>query len=68
MAAGVPVARKYQLTSVNSNHAMRIRWGGEAVPFSTGLAVLASAVFTLVVGIWPGWLLDAADTVTQYAR
>jgi NADH-quinone oxidoreductase subunit N len=40
----------------------------EAVPLSTGLAVLSAAVFTLFVGIWPGWLLDAADTVTQYAR
>jgi len=40
----------------------------EPVPFSTGLAVAASAVFTLGVGVWPGWLLDAADTVTQYAR
>ncbi|MDJ0770777.1 MAG: NADH-quinone oxidoreductase subunit N [Ilumatobacter sp.] len=40
----------------------------EPVPISTGLAVLASAAFTLFVGVWPGWLLDAADTVTQYAR
>lgn len=40
----------------------------EAVPFSTGLAILAAAAFTMFVGVWPGWLLDAADTVTQYAR
>jgi NADH-quinone oxidoreductase subunit N len=40
----------------------------EAVPFSTGLAVLAAAAFTLFVGVWPNWLLDAADTVTTYAR
>ena len=40
----------------------------EAVPLSTGLAILSAALFTLFVGIWPGWLLDAADTVTQYAR
>jgi NADH-quinone oxidoreductase subunit N len=40
----------------------------EPVPVSTGFAVLAAAAFTLFVGIWPGWLLDAADTVTQYAR
>jgi NADH-quinone oxidoreductase subunit N len=40
----------------------------EAVPFSTGLAILAAAAFTLVVGVWPNWLLDAADTVTTYAR
>jgi NADH-quinone oxidoreductase subunit N len=40
----------------------------EAVPFSTGLAILAAAGFTLFVGVWPNWLLDYADTVTQYAR
>ena len=40
----------------------------EAVPFSTGLAVFAAAAFTLFVGMFPGWLLDAAETVTQYAR
>jgi NADH-quinone oxidoreductase subunit N len=41
---------------------------GEAVPVSTGLAVLSAAVFTVFVGLWPGWLLDAADTAVQYAR
>jgi NADH-quinone oxidoreductase subunit N len=40
----------------------------EPVPFSTGLAVFAAAVFTLFVGIWPDWLLSATDTVTTYAR
>ena len=40
----------------------------EAVPFSTGFAIAVSAAFTLLVGIWPNWLLDAADTVNQYAR
>ena len=40
----------------------------EAIPFSTGLAVFAAAAFTLFVGVWPGWLLDAAENVTQYAR
>ena len=40
----------------------------EPVPISTGLAILSAAAFTLFVGVWPGWLLDAADTVTQYAR
>ena len=38
------------------------------VPFSAGLAITAAAVFTVAVGIFPGWLIDAADTVTQYAR
>ncbi len=38
------------------------------VPFSAGLAVTAAAAFTIAVGIFPGWLIEAADTVTQYAR
>ena len=40
----------------------------ERVPFTSGLAIAAAAVFTILVGVWPGWLLDATDTVTQYAR
>jgi NADH-quinone oxidoreductase subunit N len=40
----------------------------ERVPFGTGLAIGAAAIFTIAVGIVPGWLIDAADTVTQYAR
>jgi NADH-quinone oxidoreductase subunit N len=40
----------------------------EPVPFSTGLAVFAAAGFTLFVGVWPGWLLNAAETVNLYAR
>jgi NADH-quinone oxidoreductase subunit N len=40
----------------------------EAVPFSTGLAVFSAAAFTLLIGVWPGWLLDAAENVTTYAR
>jgi len=39
-----------------------------AIPFSTGVAITAAVAFTIVVGIFPGWLIDAADTVTQYAR
>jgi NADH-quinone oxidoreductase subunit N len=39
----------------------------EAVPFSTGLAVFSAAAFTLLIGVWPGWLLDAAENVTTYA-
>jgi NADH-quinone oxidoreductase subunit N len=30
-------------------------------PFSTGLAITAAAVFTLFVGIVPGWLVDATQ-------
>jgi NADH-quinone oxidoreductase subunit N len=40
----------------------------EPVPFATGVAIAGAAVFTIAVGIVPGWLLDAADTVNQYAR
>jgi NADH-quinone oxidoreductase subunit N len=40
----------------------------EAVPFATGLAVTLAAVFTIFIGVWPNWLLDAAESVSQYAR
>jgi NADH-quinone oxidoreductase subunit N len=40
----------------------------ERVPFMTGLAVFAAAAFTILVGVWPQWLLGAADHVTAYAR
>jgi NADH-quinone oxidoreductase subunit N len=40
----------------------------ERVSLSTGVAITAAAVFTIAVGLVPGWLLDAADTVNQYAR
>jgi NADH-quinone oxidoreductase subunit N len=40
----------------------------EQVPFMTGLSVFAAAAFTLVIGVWPQWLLGAADHVTAYAR
>jgi NADH-quinone oxidoreductase subunit N len=37
------------------------------VPFLSGLAVTAAVVFTLVVGIVPGWLLDATRQVISLA-
>jgi NADH-quinone oxidoreductase subunit N len=40
----------------------------EPVPFASGLSITAAAVFTIVVGLFPEWLLHAADSVTQYAR
>jgi len=50
-------------------------WLGEAegderpsVSFSAGVAIAGAVAFTLVVGVFPGWLIDAADTVTAYAR
>ena len=38
------------------------------VPLAVGITIAGAAVFTLFAGIIPGWLIDATDTVTQYAR
>jgi NADH-quinone oxidoreductase subunit N len=38
------------------------------VPVGAAFAIGAAVVFTIVVGIIPGWLIDAADTVSTYAR
>jgi NADH:ubiquinone oxidoreductase subunit 2 (subunit N) len=38
------------------------------VPFAMGVTVFVSVAFTLVLGIFPGWLIEAADQVTNYAR
>lgn len=35
---------------------------------SAGLAIGAAAIFTIVVGVVPGWLIDASETVTAFAR
>jgi NADH:ubiquinone oxidoreductase subunit 2 (subunit N) len=35
------------------------------VPFSTGLAITLCAGFTLLVGFYPSWLIDASERVTQ---
>jgi NADH-quinone oxidoreductase subunit N len=40
----------------------------ERIPVSAAVAIGAAAIFTVVVGIVPGWLLDAAETVSQFAR
>jgi NADH-quinone oxidoreductase subunit N len=41
---------------------------GEAAPirapFAAGLAIVAAVAFTIVVGIVPGWLIDAANDAT----
>jgi NADH-quinone oxidoreductase subunit N len=34
------------------------------VPFASGLVITAAVVFTLFVGVFPSWLLDAADLVS----
>ena len=33
------------------------------VPFLTGLVVAMAAIFTIVIGVVPGWLLDATQQV-----
>jgi NADH-quinone oxidoreductase subunit N len=38
------------------------------VPLASGLAITAAVVFTLVVGIFPEWLLEAAEQTTEFAR
>lgn len=40
----------------------------EPVPVMTGVAVLLAAAFTLAVGVYPQWVLDAAENVAAYAR
>jgi NADH-quinone oxidoreductase subunit N len=42
--------------------------GPVVVPFSMGVAVALTVAFTIALGVAPGWLIDAADQVTQYAR
>ena len=41
---------------------------GISVGVSSGLAIAAAVAFTLFVGVFPGWLIDAADTVNTIAR
>jgi len=38
------------------------------IPYATGVVIVAAVAFTIVVGIVPGWLIDATDTITLYAR
>ena len=38
------------------------------VPLSSGLAIAAAVGFTLAVGLFPEWLLSAAEATTQFAR
>ena len=37
------------------------------IPFSSGLAIALCAAFTLVVGFYPSWIIDASEKVTQFA-
>jgi NADH-quinone oxidoreductase subunit N len=38
------------------------------VPFSSGLAITLCVGFTLLVGFFPNWLIDASDKVVEVAR
>ena len=38
------------------------------VPLSSGVAIAAAVGFTIVVGLFPEWLLSAAEATTQFAR
>ena len=37
-----------------------------SIPFSTGVAIALCAGFTLLIGFFPGWLIDASDKVVQF--
>jgi NADH-quinone oxidoreductase subunit N len=39
-----------------------------SVPLSAALAIGSAAIFTIVVGLVPGWLIDATQTVTELAN
>lgn len=34
------------------------------IPLASGLVITSAVIFSLVVGVFPGWLLDATDLVT----
>ncbi len=38
------------------------------VPLAAGVSLSAIAIFTIVVGLVPGWLIDATETTVQFAR
>ena len=38
------------------------------IPLASGVAIVAAAAFTMVVGIFPGWLVDAAEAAKTFAR
>ena len=39
-----------------------------SIPLGSGVAITAAVAFTLVVGLFPEWLLDIADSTVQFAR
>jgi NADH-quinone oxidoreductase subunit N len=68
MVAAVVAAFLYLRIMVNMWLADADDESAVAVPFSSGLAIAAAVAFTLFVGVFPGWLLDAAETVNAIAR
>jgi len=38
------------------------------VPFTANVVVTLATIFTLLVGVFPGWLIDAARTAASFAR
>lgn len=41
---------------------------GVRVPLTANVVVTLATVFTLLVGLFPGWLIDAARTAASFAR
>lgn len=37
------------------------------VPWTAGTVIAATALFTLLVGVWPGWLIDAGRAAAELA-
>jgi NADH-quinone oxidoreductase subunit N len=68
MLAAVIAAFMYLRIMVNAWLADDDEIEREMVPFATGLAILLAAAFTIVIGIYPEPLIEAADSVTQFAR
>jgi NADH:ubiquinone oxidoreductase subunit 2 (subunit N) len=38
------------------------------VPLTAGFVVAGSAFFTLLVGVWPSWLINASQAALQLAK
>jgi NADH-quinone oxidoreductase subunit N len=38
------------------------------VPFTANVVITLATIFTLLVGVFPGWLIDAARTAASFAR
>jgi hypothetical protein len=38
------------------------------VPATANVVISLAALFTLLVGVFPGWLIDAARTAAEFVR